>query len=79
MKISLALCCLCLAAGVVLGHLNGKYTAAANFIDDCETRTVVVFHDQEADERRNFHCFEIADPQRHERATGEWMKPARMI
>lgn len=64
MKATLALCCLCLAAGVALGHFNGKHAAAARFIDNCESTTVVVFHDVEADVRRNFHCFEIAVPER---------------
>ena len=59
MKLYLAMCSLCLLSGAALGHLNGKYLAAAQFVDNCDDRRFVVFHDREADEQRHFHCFEI--------------------
>ena len=59
MKFYLAMCSLSLAAGTALGHLNGKYLAAAQFVDNCDDRRFVVFHDREADEQRHFHCFEV--------------------
>ena len=67
MKFYLAMCSLSLAAGAALGHFNGQYLAAANFVDDCEDSRFVVFHDREADENRHFHCFEIKTQSPEER------------
>lgn len=62
MKFYLAMCSLSLAAGTALGHFNGKYTAAARFVDDCDQQRFVVFLDRGADAQRRFHCFEITQP-----------------
>lgn len=59
MKLYLLVCSTCLLSGATLGHFNGKYSAAAHFVDDCTTMTVVVFHDRQSESNRQFHCFEI--------------------
>ncbi|GAB5453618.1 MAG: hypothetical protein Hals2KO_39460 [Halioglobus sp.] len=66
MRIYLAMCSLSLLTGVALGQINGKYTAASQFMDKCDRSSVVVFQDDEADVRRHFHCFELEQPTREE-------------
>ncbi len=62
MKLYVAVCSLCLLTGAALGHFNGKYAAAATFVDDCDSLSIVVFHDRQNETNRHFHCFEIETP-----------------
>ena len=73
MKIYLAMCSLCLAAGATLGHFNGKYAAATGFVDNCENLRFVVFNDKETNQKRHFHCFELPLPDTSEAV----LEPAR--
>lgn len=63
MRTYLAMCSLSLLIGTVLGHLNGKYTAASHFVEDCANLSLVAFRDSEDGTNRRFHCFEIAAPE----------------
>ena len=58
-KVYLTFCSLSLIAGAGLGHLNGQYSAAAKFAEDCSTLSIVAFKDSSSEEPRHFHCFEL--------------------
>lgn len=59
MRTYVAICSLCMLTGAGLGYFNGKYSAAAHFVDDCNAVSIVVFHDRQSQTNRHFHCFEI--------------------
>lgn len=63
MKAYLAMCSLCMLTGATLGHWNGKFSATTDFVDSCDRKSFVVFHSSDADDKRRFHCFEIAPPE----------------
>lgn len=59
LKLYLGMCLLSLLTGLAIGHVNGTFSAAANFVDDCASISMVVLRDTETDTARRFHCFEI--------------------
>lgn len=75
MKMYLAVSSLCLLVGAGLGHVNGKYHAAADFVDDCKSVGIVVFQDHDSDARRHFHCFELDHTKAHQLPVQEQAPP----